>query len=380
LEAEARKTAYGGMLALAVAMGIGRFAFTPALALMQRDLGIDDAAAGQLAALNYAGYLAGALLAALIPTGSRRMPFLLSLGGSVVTTGGMALTPDPLVWSVLRFGSGLASAFLFVLASGMTLDSLKGDGRGAGLLYSGVGIGIALSGMLAGVGDVFGGWAGGWVVFGIAALLLSVPSAFLVQEPKKPERGELFGKTALSFGPLLASYFCAGMGYIVTGTFLVVIAERMPAVSGTGNLTWTVVGLAAIPSCLLWARLGALWGGSVALAVAYFVQAVGIVLPVFFGSVPAFLLSAILYGGTFMGIVLLSLTLGKLALPGDSGRAVGILTAVYGVGQILGPWLAGNIAQHFGSFTVPLVGAAGILVLGGTLVAISRLRRSATVL
>jgi MFS family permease len=366
VERSALKAAAGGMLALAVAMGIGRFAFTPGLALMQRDLGLSDAAAGQLAALNFAGYLIGAMLAASVSTGSRRLPFLIALCASVLTTGCMSVSSDPVLWSFLRFASGVASAFLFVLASGMALDALDGDGRGSGLLYSGVGGGIALTGALAVAGDSLGGWSGAWVVFGTAALLLSIPAAALLREPIAGSRAEPGpGGAQLPFRPLLVSYFCAGLGYIVTGTFLVVIAERMPAVAGTGNTLWTIVGLAAIPSCFLWARLGARWGKGAALVAAFLLQALGIALPALSGALPVVVLSALLYGGTFMGIVLLTMALGKIALPGDSGRAVGTLTAVYGIGQILGPWLAGNIAQLSGAFTLPLLGAAGVVLLGG---------------
>jgi predicted MFS family arabinose efflux permease len=360
------KAVIGGMLALVVAMGIGRFAFTPALVFMQRDLGLSDAGGGQLASINYAGYLIGALLAASVRTGSRQMPFLFFLSISVISTGLMALSSDPLFWSVLRFSSGMASAFLFVLASGMAMDTLPGDGRGTGLLYSGVGSGIALTGMIAPYGDALGGWAGAWLVFGVAALLLSIPAAVLLREPEVPARHVSPPKAqAIPFRALLFSYFCGGLGYIITGTFLVVIAERMPAMSGMGNTVWIFVGLAAVPSCVVWARLGVYWGLGTALRVAYFILAVGIVLPVLSTTAPAFLLSAVLYGGSFMGIVLLTMSLGKLSMPGDSGKAVGLLTAVFGIGQILGPWLAGSGAEHFGSFSVPLLGAGGIVMLGG---------------
>jgi predicted MFS family arabinose efflux permease len=381
MERKSLRAASGGMLALAVAMGIGRFAYTPALALMQRDLGLTVALAGQLASLNYAGYLLGAMLAAHIPSGRRRTPFLLALAASVATTGGMALTSDFLLWAVLRSVSGAASAFLFVLASGMALDSFGVDGRGRGILYSGVGGGIALTGILAGAGDSLGEWSGAWAVFGSAAILLAIPAAFLLREPGAPAfRAIAPGPPApLPFGTLMAAYFCAGLGYIVTGTFLVAMAERLPEVAGTGNALWTAVGLAAIPSCTLWARLGAQWGMGRALAAAFLLQASGIAIPAAWATIPSFVLGSLIYGGTFMGIVLLTMSLGKLALPGDSGRAVGLLTAVYGTGQILGPWLAGIVAEAFGSFTVPLLGAAGLVLAGGLLLVVALSRNPAPV-
>ncbi|MFW6236570.1 MAG: YbfB/YjiJ family MFS transporter, partial [Desulfovibrionales bacterium] len=124
------------------------------------------------------------------------------------------------------------------------------------------------------------------------------------------------------------------------------------------------------PSCILWARLGQRWGLGAALVAAFLILSVGVVLPALSSSIPVFLLSALLYGGTFMGIVLLTMSLGKLTMPENSGRAVGLLTASFGVGQILGPWLAGHAAERFGSFTLPLLGAGVVTAIGGLLLAL----------
>ncbi|MFP4517558.1 MAG: YbfB/YjiJ family MFS transporter [Desulfovibrionales bacterium] len=372
MERQSREAVIGGMLALVVAMGIGRFAFTPALAYMQLDLGLSDAQGGQLASLNYAGYLLGALGAAAVPTGSRRIPFLASLLISVTATALMAAGTDPLMWNILRFASGTASAFLFVLASGIALDSIRGNSRGNGLLFSGVGTGIALTGILAPVGYALGGWSGTWLTYGFAGLLLSIPAAILLKEPEIPHRTLVFGRTrTIPLHVLMISYFCGGLGYIVTGTFIVVFVERTTTVPGMGSVVWTFVGLAAAPSCILWARLGQRWGLSAALVAAFLILSVGVVLPALSSSIPVFLLSALLYGGTFMGIVLLTMSLGKLTMPENSGRAVGLLTASFGVGQILGPWLAGHAAERFGSFTLPLLGAGVVTAIGGLLLALT---------
>ena len=140
----------GGIIALAAAMGIGRFAFTPILPAMQRATGLDTAQAGLLAAANYAGYLVGALLITVaVPVNARRGVLLGSLVTVAATTALMAVTSAFPLWAAIRFLSGLASAGVFVLASGLVLDLLRRAGHASrsGWLYSGPGLGIAVSGV-----------------------------------------------------------------------------------------------------------------------------------------------------------------------------------------------------------------------------------------
>src|SRR4051812_22153225 len=137
----------GGLLSLATAMGIGRFAFTPLLPLMARDGQLDLAWGGWLAAANYAGYLAGALTAARLPW---RPAALTGVGllATAVCTAAMAWPSLPL-WLALRFLAGAASAWVFVATSLWCLGALATAGRAAhaGWVYAGVGAGIALTGL-----------------------------------------------------------------------------------------------------------------------------------------------------------------------------------------------------------------------------------------
>ncbi|MDP9440045.1 MAG: YbfB/YjiJ family MFS transporter, partial [Actinomycetota bacterium] len=139
-----------GMLALVVAMGVGRFAYTPILPGMQEALDLGDRQTGALASSNYLGYLVGAVLTAVFPLGSWRDAALRAcLVAVVATTGLMALTTGFAAWAALRFLAGVASAGVFVLASGVVLGVLRERGRSdlSGWLYSGVGIGIAAAGL-----------------------------------------------------------------------------------------------------------------------------------------------------------------------------------------------------------------------------------------
>jgi MFS family permease len=163
-----------------------------------------------------------------------------------------------------------------------------------------------------------------------------------------------------------AAYFLEGIGYIVTGTFLVAIVDSTPALRGIGADVWIVVGLAVIPSAVLWATLAGGAGYARTLAGAYVLQAVGIALPVAGGAGATFA-GAVLFGGTFAGITALTLTLAGYLAPGRSARLIGMLTAVFGLGQMIGPVLAGIVANRAQSFTPALAAASALVLAGGAL-------------
>ncbi|MGI8623801.1 MAG: YbfB/YjiJ family MFS transporter [Solirubrobacteraceae bacterium] len=366
----------GGVLALAAAMGIGRFAYTPILPAMRAAGWLTPAQAGLLAAANYAGYLAGAVLVAgavrrAAPVAALRA-FTLAV---VATTALMSVTTGLAAWSVVRFAAGVASAGVFVLASGLVLDELRRLGRSAraGWLFSGPGLGIVLSGLVVRVAGSSLGWRGDWAVLALAAAAAVVPCwgwpapAPMVATfpPGDPQRGDDRAARRV-VGLLFAAYALEGIGYIVTGTFLPTIVERAPGSRGLGSAVWIVVGLAAMPAGVVWAAVGERAGHPRALAGAFGLQAAGIVLPLLGGVGPA-IGAAILFGGTFIGITTLTMTLAGRLAPTRSANLIARLTAAYGVGQMTGPVLAGAVAGRSGNFGPALVGAAALVLVGGVL-------------
>jgi predicted MFS family arabinose efflux permease len=366
----------GGILALAAAMGIGRFAYTPLLPAMQQAAGLDPTQAGLLAAANYAGYLVGALLAAFaVPASGRIRILLVSAAGVAATTALMAATTNLAAWGVIRFVAGLASAGVLVLTSGLVLDDLRRQGRAAlsGWLFSGVGLGIVTSGVVVQLTAERLGWRGGWLLLALLATLAIypcwrwLPPAVRENAPAASSAPATVRDHAVRIAhvPLFAAYFLEGIGYIVTGTFLVAIVDGTRGLRGIGADVWIVVGLAVIPSVALWAELARRVGYARALAGAYALQAVGIALPIAGGAGAAFA-SAVFFGGTFAGITALTLALAGHLAPGRSARLIGMLTAIFGVGQMIGPVLAGLIISRAQDFT-PALAAASALVLAGAI-------------
>lgn len=346
-------------------MGVGRFVFTPVLPLMKAQAHLTSSGASTLATSNYLGYLVGALLGIAVPPLSRaRLALRVSGVVLVATLAVMPLTHDLVTWMAIRGLAGVASAVIFMVAGNTILTELSSSQpHTVGWAYGGVGAGIALSGALVAVVKSLSDWkTAWWAAAALAATLLAVAWTIGTTGPRTD------GTTAGSapspprprhhrwFALLAASYFLEGAGYIVAGTFLVA------AISATGpswlaSSVWTIVGVAAVPSCAAWTSLSRHVSRPTLLTAALILQAVGIALPAMTPAVPAALASAVLFGGTFVGITTLSLATGRhLQVP----QAVAILTAGYGIGQVLGP-LVVIPTLHGGYRTALLVGAALVL-------------------
>lgn len=322
--------------ALAAGMGVGRFVYTPILPLMQTRAGLSAAAGADLATANYAGYLLGALAGILVPALVRSRAVLRgSLIVLTATLAGMPLTHSTTVWAALRLVAGVASALVFVVAAGSLLQHLRTHPPHlSGWAFGGVGAGIALSGLLVLVPGTASDWRAAWWASAALAVLLTAGAWTLrPQEATSGPAARAGERTHRWFWTLFVAYTLEGAGYIVAGTFLVVaIGQHSPG--RVGAAAWVLVGLAAVPSTALWARLARRWSRPGLLSAALLIQAVGIALPALVGGVVAALVSAVLFGATFLGICTLALATGnQLRFP----RSVALLTAGYSVGQLLGP-------------------------------------------
>ncbi|MEU0879395.1 YbfB/YjiJ family MFS transporter [Lentzea sp. NPDC005914] len=325
--------------ALAAAMGIGRFVYTPILPLMTTQAGLSAAAAAGLATANYLGYFIGAVATIVrAPTRTMNRAALVLL---VATLAGMPLAHGMTAWFVLRLLAGIASAVVFVAA--------VNAGPGWGL--SGVGAGIALSGLIV---LVRAEWAfAWWVAAGFSALLAAVAWPMEPKTPQPHEGARTSRATRREFAALTTSYTLEGIGYIIAGTFLVA------AISGPlGSSAWILVGASAALSPALMKL-----GGRHLLAAVLAVQAAGIALPSLIGGPVATLIAVVLFGGTFLTIAGITLKAGaNLGFP----RAAAVLTTGYSAGQILGPLLATPLL-HNGYDQALLLAAAVVLTAAAPL-------------
>jgi MFS family permease len=367
--------------ALAASMGVGRFAYTPILPLMHAQAGLSAQSGSALATANYVGYLAGALLGIVRPAVTRSVLTLRAgLVLVVVTLALMGATENHAAWLALRLVAGIASALVFMIAVSALLTGLRGPRQYLyGWGFGGIGAGIALSGLVV---LATGTWRAAWLASAAFALLLAV-AAWSLRSGPIPSRPGRPGPGAVPqdggppparrwFAVLLTSYSLEGMGYIIAGTFLVAaINENSPAWAGSG--AWVLAGLAAVPASAAWALLSRRWARSTLLCAALLIQATGIALPALASGVFPALLSAVLFGATFLGVASLALALGvQLRYP----RAVALLTTGYGLGQILGPLVVTPLLHQ--GYHLALLIAAGIVLAAALAAAVLRMGPSGT--
>ena len=384
--------ALAGAISLAVAVGIGRFAFTPLLPMMLHDGVVDLAAASWLASANYLGYLAGALLCTFQPwlwRQARRLPPVngpaLVRAGLVATgllTLGMAL-PAPALWPLLRFAAGVASALVFVYTSGWCLAQLARREASAlgGVMYAGPGAGIVVSGLFAS-GMVQWQWraATGWLIFGALAFALTAVVWRTFHGGASPQPAALAAGSAsgvatphgrVEIGVLALAYGIAGFGYIVTATFLPVIARAALPGSPWLDMFWPIFGLGVIAGALLATRLKISGDLRLLLAGAYAVQAAGIAIGVWHPSLTGFAIGSLLLGIPFTAITFFAMQEVRRLRPALAASFMGLLTAMYGIGQIVGPPLVALLLHHSASaaagFTLSLQIAMSALLVGAVL-------------
>jgi predicted MFS family arabinose efflux permease len=381
------------MAALAAAMGIGRFAFTPLLPMMLHDGVVDIATGSWLATANYAGYLAGALLYMGLPwlgrrTGRAPGNAALVRTGLVATallTAALAL-PWPLLWPLMRLLAGVASAMVFLGTANWCMGRLAQLGRPAlgGLIFCGPGLGIVATGLPTGA-MVAAGWsaAAGWAVFALLAAVLCVlvwpvvrdaqaPTAAAAGHAAAPAPSVPAPHPAAERALLAFAYGLAGLGYIVTATFLPVIARAaLPAGSVWPDLFWPVFGAGVALGALLSTRIAPTRDRRVLLAWAYAVQAAAIALPLLWPGRAGFALGSLLLGLPFTAITFFALQEARHQWPQAAAGFTGLLTALYGIGQIAGPPMAAGLLARAGSpaqgFEWALGVAGSVLVLGAGL-------------
>jgi predicted MFS family arabinose efflux permease len=360
--------AIGGLLAMAAAIGIGRFVYTPILPPMVEELGLTKGEAGIIAAANFMGYFAGALLAAVRLPGSRRSWLIGALLVNAAALAAMGLVSSMLALSVLRFIAGLVSAFGLIFSSALVLDRLAatGHGRLSAVHFAGVGIGIAVSAALV---ALLHDWRTMWFASGALALAAGVAVIALVPAEQAGAPSAAGSKRApfpTGFAPLAVAYGLFGFGYIITATFIVAMVRGTPSIANLEPYIWVMFGLAAAPSVALWTGLAARWGIRRTFAIAALIQAVGVAVSALWVTEATVIVASVLVGGSFMGLTALGLIAAREG-GGDPGSRIALMTAAFSAGQIVGPLFAGHLYDHTGSLAVPSWAAAAALALAGLL-------------
>ena len=374
-----------GALGLSVAMGMGRFFYTPALPLMVAALHWGSAPGAWIATLNYVGYFIGTLVIAQGWVEPNRFVYRLSLIVSTLGLAAVALTPN-LIWQGgIRTIAGIASGLIFVCVT-QRIPANSRKPRDGGISYGGVGFGILVSGAIVLAAGSFADWRQLWLicaavsaVFSIIAWTWPIP-ARIPQNTTPAEAADPTetntddpAEAATPFAAnrrramaiLSTGYFFQGGGYIIIGTYLVVLAGPVFGATAAAS-TWLIAGIATAASPLTWSAVAARIGTVKALTVCYCLQVFGALLAVFGSSPIVLIIAAALFGFTFIGVVMMTIGVGtQMGVANASAK----LTSWYSIGQIVGPAivaaaLSENIAAAFIASAIALAIAMALTLVG----------------
>ncbi len=367
------KVLSAGIASLILMIGIARFAYTPMLPLMQQHAGLGVAQGGWLAAFNYAGYFCGALIAANISNLAKKdRLYRLGLLVALASTIGLGLTQNFWLWGLLRFFSGLSSAAGLLLGSGLVMHwLLRHQLRSElGIHFIGMGSGIFFTALFVYLVAGQISWQQHWFWFTTLGCLLAIPAWFWL--PKPNTSGYNVGGEKMVDRPpspqflqtFMLAYFCAGVGYAVITTFIVAHVNQITGDHEYGSVTFMIIGLAAAPACIIWDLVARKLGNLNALLLAFVLQFTGMLIPILSPGLIWTFIGAGLFGGTFIGIVSLVLTMAGRYFPTRPAKMMGKMTLSYGVAQIASPAAAGVLSQWSGSYHLSIIISCGIMFVG----------------
>ncbi|MEB7794060.1 YbfB/YjiJ family MFS transporter [Staphylococcus equorum] len=367
-----------GMICLFIVMAIGRFAYTPIMPFMQQTGHMDNQSAGLLATINYLGYLIGAIIPIWIVVFSKVTDLKVYLLINIVSTILMGLFDNFTLWIIFRLIAGITSGTVFVLASNVALEALRAANKGriSGMLYSGVGLGIFTSSIFIFLFTTENNWKITWILLDVFALVMGSFVFFGMRQNsnvenetqtlnEKEDKPKVKLNKKFIWGFSIA-YFCEGAGYIITGTFLVAIVKSIPEFADYAALSWMFVGLGAIPSTILWSMMAEKLGYSKATNLAFILQIIAVILPVFSESITSLVISSILFGATFLGLTTLFMSKAQTLMFQSNSKInlVASLTVIYSLGQMIAPALSGVLIGESGNYNAALIFASIILCVG----------------
>tara|TARA_B100000809_G_scaffold258190_1_gene300995 strand:+ start:5801 stop:7030 length:1230 start_codon:yes stop_codon:yes gene_type:complete len=390
LKIQRLKILIAGVCSLMLMLGIARFAYTPMMPLMQQQAGLGVAAGGWLASINYLGYLSGVLLAASISNLSVKFRlYRLGIVLAVLTTAAMALTSSFYIdqvylWAVMRYLAGFSSAAGVMFGSGLILHwLLKNNLRSElGIHFSGAGLGIALGALIIELSSQLS-WQQQWWLLALLGLLLALPAWCYLPRPsaalKAPQsltattvKVAVTGRLAVQSPSLqylrlfMAFYACAGVGYVISATFIVAIIDSQTSKgeSSSGNFAFLLLGLAAAPACIVWDLVARRMGDLNTLIIVSLLHIISIILPLLQHTLWAAYASTLLFGATFIGLVSLVLSMAGRYYPASPAKMMGKMTLGYCVAQILAPAIIAVMVANGGTYREGLLLGAGAMVLG----------------
>ena len=365
-----------GIAALTIAVGIGRFSYTPILPYMISELNLTTTEAGLIASSNYLGYLLGSLIPIFpqFPKNIRSI-FIYSIFISIISLFAMGLTNTLEVFILIRFVHGIFSAFVLILGTSLIVSHVQNKGKiflGTAH-FSGVGLGMALSAIVVSyLGFLNFTWDELWFSIGILAIMLSfqIIKFTPIQKAEVKYNLKSKNKTSLGFSLITISYGLYGFGYVAFGTFISTMSRLTPGLEKTEPYVWFVVGVTGIPSVFFWNWFGSKIGNDIGLFLANLILGLGVLFSVLINNEFGIFISCILFGLSFVPITSMCLLEGQKRFSGSFIVSTAILTFSFSIGQMIGPYLSGLLTDYYGSFFFSMI-ISGIVLIFGSLLMIN---------
>ena len=365
-----------GIAALTIAVGIGRFSYTPILPYMISELNLTTTEAGLIASSNYLGYLLGSLIPIFpqFPKNIRSI-FIYSIFISIISLFAMGLTNTFEVFILIRFIHGIFSAFVLILGTSLIVSHVQKKGKiflGTAH-FSGVGLGMALSAIVVSyLGFLNFTWDELWFSIGILAIILSFQIIKFTPIQKAEVKYNLKSKniTSLGFSLITISYGLYGFGYVAFGTFISTMSRLTPGLEKTEPYVWFVVGVTGIPSVFFWNWFGSKIGNDIGLFLANLILGLGVLFSVLINNEFGIFISCMLFGLSFVPITSMCLLECQKRFSGSFIVSTAILTFSFSIGQMIGPYLSGLLTDYYGSFFFSMI-ISGIILIFGSLLMIN---------
>jgi MFS family permease len=325
--------ATAGLCASLVGIGVARFAYTPLIPALIAAKWFSPSDVIYLGAANLAGYLAGALLARPIAARIDAVAVLRAMMVVATLTCFACSVPVSFSWFFgWRFMAGLAGGVIMVLAASVVLPHTSPAKRGivGGVIFAGVGLGVAASGTLVPLLLQQGLWQS-WYGLGILSGLLTLISWANWPKQTRVSNSEASDSKVANSNytnsshtlphskrhqshavrALLIEYGLNACALVPHMVFIVdFVARGLGQGIAAGSQYWIFYGLGAIVGPLLTGHLGDRAGFGPALRISFLVEAIAVLLPAISTS-PAFLIvSSVIIGGFTPGIV--PLVLGRI--------------------------------------------------------------------
>ena len=367
------KIILAGICSTLIAIGFGRFIYTPILPNMQNDLNFSSTTMGIISSYNYFGYLVGSIIPIIWKFSNFRNIIIFSSIFSVITIYLMGFTTNLRLFIILRFLCGISSAFGFVFTISLMFNFFKDFKNKTLQLYHfcGIGLGIVIGTITVWIiSTIYPLWNYQWIFIGFIGILLCIPIIIFIPKQyvlKNDTSGPIKNKFKLDFFTISFGYFFFGIGYIIFGTFISAIAKDSFEISLYQYLSWIIVGIFAIPSVLIWNWISRKINIDFLLFFSCSTVALGVSLLFFNNSLNYFLISCLFYGLGVPGSVALVLVEGKKRFIGNVNISVAIMTTAFSVGQILGPYISGMLIDLENNYKSSIFLAISCMILSSIL-------------